>query len=190
MTETTLISPPVSARTVPCAHCGLPAPAVEGEPSFCCTGCEMVYRALHDAGLDETFYHLRDVQETASGRADETRLDELFLAEIDSPAFLAAHTTIEPYGATLGLVHASGSPVERADAVRSMEGVADLHEEEQHLGGTPWQVLSYTLGGMTYREYLTAKGDGTVRLLFWTTPDQAAWLERESVPVVESYVDR
>ncbi|MEZ4701562.1 MAG: heavy metal translocating P-type ATPase [Rhodothermales bacterium] len=108
MTETTLISPPVSARTVPCAHCGLPAPAVEGEPSFCCTGCEMVYRALHDAGLDETFYHLRDVQETASGRADETRLDELFLAEIDSPAFLAAHTRLDEAGLREGTFQLEG----------------------------------------------------------------------------------
>ena len=106
----------------------------------------------------------------------------------EARAFLAAHTTIEPYGATLGLVHASGSPVERADAVRSMEGIGNLREEEQQLGGTRWQVLSYTLGDLTYREYLTAKGDGSVRLLFWTTPDQAAWLERESLPIVESYV--
>ena len=106
----------------------------------------------------------------------------------EARAFLAAHTTIEPYGATLGLVHASGSPVERADAVCSMEGIGNLREEEQQLGGTRWQVLSYTLGDLTYREYLTAKGDGSVRLLFWTTPDQAAWLERESLPIVESYV--
>lgn len=61
----------MSQHTVPCAHCGQPAPALklnvkdpeqpqpEGQQqqqlSFCCTGCESVYHMLHGAGLD-SFY--------------------------------------------------------------------------------------------------------------------------------------
>lgn len=42
-----------------CAHCGLPAPAAEGDlPTFCCSGCRTVYSILRDAGLDR-FYGLR-----------------------------------------------------------------------------------------------------------------------------------
>ncbi|RMF86525.1 MAG: heavy metal translocating P-type ATPase, partial [Nitrospirae bacterium] len=44
----------MSTATRPCAHCGLPT-AAPGEPPFCCTGCEAVYRLLHEEGLD-TFY--------------------------------------------------------------------------------------------------------------------------------------
>lgn len=41
-----------------CAHCGQPCESSGNELSFCCTGCETVYHAIHDAGL-ERYYDLR-----------------------------------------------------------------------------------------------------------------------------------
>ncbi len=53
----------------PCAHCGLPAPAPEGDaPAFCCNGCRAVYAMMRDVGLDD-FYRLRDrLGEAPAGR--------------------------------------------------------------------------------------------------------------------------
>lgn len=51
-------------KTVPCSHCGQPAPSSAEDTSedasssglsFCCTGCESVYHMLHGAGF-ESFY--------------------------------------------------------------------------------------------------------------------------------------
>ncbi len=47
------------SQTVPCSHCGLPAePRPGSDDAFCCIGCETVYYALQDAGL-EHFYTLQ-----------------------------------------------------------------------------------------------------------------------------------
>lgn len=40
----------------PCAHCGQPT-AAQGDPAFCCSGCETVYHAIHGAGLSK-YYEL------------------------------------------------------------------------------------------------------------------------------------
>lgn len=56
----------VASGAVACAHCGAPVPAelMEGAapdgPRFCCTGCEAVYHALSEAGL-ERFYEWREL---------------------------------------------------------------------------------------------------------------------------------
>lgn len=108
----------------------------------------------------------------------------------EAQAFLAAHTTIEPFGATLGLVHAQAT-VEALAAERLADEELTLRADSlHHEGGNTWRVLAYDRGKLTYLEYLTGKEDSTVCLLFWTRSGQAAWLGRESVPIVESYMGR
>ncbi len=103
------IAPPAAdTRKVPCAHCGLPATHRGEAEAFCCTGCEMVHHALRDAGLDATFYRLRNIQETGPGRPSEARLDALFLAELDSRPFLDAHTHLEADGSRSGVFQLEG----------------------------------------------------------------------------------
>ena len=85
-------APPRPAADAPCAHCGLPVgphPVGEG-PHFCCTGCAVVYEALHEAGLDGTFYRLRGL--AREPRPARRPADDLRLAELDTDAFLAEHT--------------------------------------------------------------------------------------------------
>jgi P-type Cu2+ transporter len=82
--------------STPCAHCGLSVGRrpVGRDPWFCCTGCEIVHSSLVAAGIDDTYYRLRDVGQIDS-RPASTDLDDLVLAELDSEAFLAAHTRAE-----------------------------------------------------------------------------------------------
>ncbi|MCC6649830.1 MAG: heavy metal translocating P-type ATPase [Candidatus Eisenbacteria bacterium] len=64
----------VSAEGVLCTHCGLPVPAAlvaPEPPQFCCSGCQMAYQVLHDAGL-ERYYDMserRNLAVAATGRA-------------------------------------------------------------------------------------------------------------------------
>ena len=83
-----------------CEHCGLPVgkhPAGD-DPFFCCTGCEVVYHALHDNGLGETYYRLTDVAREREPRPASTSLDPLLLSELDSDAFAEEHTTAHDDG--------------------------------------------------------------------------------------------
>ncbi|MCA9705394.1 MAG: heavy metal translocating P-type ATPase metal-binding domain-containing protein [Myxococcales bacterium] len=90
--------------SVPCAHCGLPAPASEPGPSFCCAGCRAVHHLLHDAGLGD-YYALRSSLEVEPPQqpADEA-LDALRAryAHLDDPQVLQAHG-LAPGEATLEL---------------------------------------------------------------------------------------
>ncbi|MEM8558509.1 MAG: heavy metal translocating P-type ATPase [Bacteroidota bacterium] len=89
------------APETPCVHCGLPVGprpmlgTAEGDSlplAFCCTGCHVVYEALGAAGFGETYYRLRGVAaSTRDGRPAQS--DALQLAELDTEAFLAQHTT-------------------------------------------------------------------------------------------------
>jgi P-type Cu2+ transporter len=90
-TDRTIDRPAASA---PCAHCGLPVGRrpVGGDPWFCCTGCEIVHQSLVAAGIDDTYYRLRQVGR-AETRPAATEVDELVLAELDSDDFLTSHTT-------------------------------------------------------------------------------------------------
>ena len=67
-----------------CAHCGLPVPA--GRESYCCSGCEVVARAIADNGLEQ-FYALRERPAPAisTGRA---------YSELDDPAFQRVHVDL------------------------------------------------------------------------------------------------
>jgi Cu2+-exporting ATPase len=77
----------------PCAHCGLPAPAVDRGPSFCCPGCRSVHALLHEAGLGD-YYALRDSldAEPTQRPADEppSALQARY-AHLDDPAVAEAH---------------------------------------------------------------------------------------------------
>lgn len=74
-----------------CAHCGLPVPdAPPGEaPVFCCSGCAVVYNALHEAGYADTFYRLRQVSDAPACPAPVST-DPLGAAFLDDPSFLDA----------------------------------------------------------------------------------------------------
>ncbi|NBC18292.1 MAG: hypothetical protein GVY18_13355 [Bacteroidetes bacterium] len=66
---------------------------VGDDPYFCCSGCAVVYEALHDAGFDDTFYRLRDLTPDARDpQPAQPRVDPLHLSELDAPAFLEEHT--------------------------------------------------------------------------------------------------
>lgn len=79
-----------------CIHCGLPIPE-EGQRTgerFCCTGCQSVHAILHESGLDETYYRLRDASGKKSMRQPaKTGHQTGLLDELDSEVFLENHST-------------------------------------------------------------------------------------------------
>ena len=79
-----------------CTHCGLPVPEDrqrQGNP-FCCSGCQSVYAILHESGLDETYYRLRDASGKQSMRKPATTGHQRgLLDELDSDVFLENHST-------------------------------------------------------------------------------------------------
>lgn len=90
--------------TVPCAHCGLPAPPREDGPSFCCAGCRAVHGLLHDAGLG-SYYELRsglEVEPSLHPAADDEDGLRARYAHLDDPEVARAHG-VEPGRATLEL---------------------------------------------------------------------------------------
>ncbi len=74
------------AQTVPCSHCGLPAPPPTdaSQPTFCCQGCRGAYELIHGWGLED-YYALRDTLAPQGGLAvvQAGRYDML-----DDPAML------------------------------------------------------------------------------------------------------
>jgi len=84
----------------PCVHCGLPVGAspVGDDPFFCCSGCEVVYHALHESGLGDTYYRLSDVAQEREPVPARTSIDPLVLSELDTQAFLDEHTTLTEDG--------------------------------------------------------------------------------------------
>ena len=82
---------PHSVESVECAHCTLPVPRGLIRPDkseqFCCPGCEMVYRTIHECGLSD-YYRLRDATSDERIRPDTK---DLPFAEFDDPAFHAIY---------------------------------------------------------------------------------------------------
>ena len=86
-----------AALQIACSHCGLPVPVgrVIGDGvSFCCAGCEIVYAAIAEHGLDR-FYELRHASEGPKARAHPTARG---YAELDDPAFERVHVQRTPDG--------------------------------------------------------------------------------------------
>ena len=55
------LSPQATPATVPCVHCGAPAPAAPaGAPAFCCPGCRAAYALVTGLGLD-SYYRKRTI---------------------------------------------------------------------------------------------------------------------------------
>lgn len=83
-----------SSRPTTCRHCGLPLPARSTSP-FCCSGCHAVYEAIKSAGLDDTYYSLRDLSPFAKGKpakqSEATNLSRQLLA---SDRFIDESTTV------------------------------------------------------------------------------------------------
>jgi len=81
----------------PCEHCGLPVGRrpIGEDPYFCCSGCQIVYEALHSAGLGETFYGLQGIAAIRDQTAPAgTSVDALLLSELETDAFLREHTKV------------------------------------------------------------------------------------------------
>ncbi|HHQ48188.1 MAG TPA: heavy metal translocating P-type ATPase [Acidobacteria bacterium] len=80
-------TPPSGPGEVSCSHCGLPVPADLVEPGaelqFCCNGCRLAYRVIHDAGLDG-YYGLR---ERFEGSAEPAHATGRAYHEFDDPSF-------------------------------------------------------------------------------------------------------
>lgn len=83
-------APSTVLPTSACSHCDLPVPAGRRRPDqslqFCCSGCEMVYHAIHENGLD-AYYQFRDnTPETPPDSIDSD------FVEFDDPHFVDHHT--------------------------------------------------------------------------------------------------
>ncbi len=77
-----LLEPPQTLVRAACAHCGLecpPAPPTD-TPSFCCSGCETVYRLLDEQGLTD-YYRF------AEGAKEPARVSGRSYAEFDADSF-------------------------------------------------------------------------------------------------------
>jgi len=72
-----------------CLHCSLPVPAGR-RSAFCCAGCEVVYGAIAQHGLDQ-FYALREAPAPARTTAHH-------YTELDDPAFQRLHVRTGPDG--------------------------------------------------------------------------------------------
>ncbi|MEM9702990.1 MAG: heavy metal translocating P-type ATPase metal-binding domain-containing protein, partial [Planctomycetota bacterium] len=87
-----LAPPPVqtdqaaTACSVPCVHCGQPAPSSGPGPAFCCSGCRGAYALIHEWELED-YYALRDQfggRGTRPDRGAGSASDRF--AELDEPA--------------------------------------------------------------------------------------------------------
>ena len=93
----------------PCAHCTLPVGShpIGENPWFCCTGCALVYQSLQSAGLNATYYSLRDlIPEYRASKPARVDVNEIQLAELDTEGFLnehAKHITEDSYSIELFL---------------------------------------------------------------------------------------
>lgn len=97
--------------SIPCAHCGLPAPCPSDSkslgdsknggdseiPAFCCSGCEGAYKLIHGWGLED-YYALRDSLAPGSG---ESVLTSDRYAELDDFSLLGASAPRDAGGGLL-----------------------------------------------------------------------------------------
>jgi P-type Cu2+ transporter len=146
-----------------CKHCELPVgshPVVSDGMAFCCTSCSLVYAALAGAGMDGTYYRLRDMSSDRRSTPARTDADGLELAELDSETFLTENTR-----------EADGG-----------ERTVELFLDGVHCAACVWLVerLPYEMEGITEarldlpRARLTLRfAPGAVRL-----SDAARWLAR------------
>lgn len=75
---------------LPCAHCGLPTPATDGDDPanvFCCNGCRQAYQLIHGWGLDD-YYAIRDRTGGASASIGGSTVS--LYESFDDEAFLGA----------------------------------------------------------------------------------------------------
>ncbi|MCB9712338.1 MAG: cadmium-translocating P-type ATPase [Myxococcales bacterium] len=141
------------SQTVPCVHCGLPAPARDdGAPSFCCAGCRTVHGLLHDAGLGD-YYDLRSSLEAPpSGHPAAPAGQELHAryAHLDDPELARVHG-MAPGRATLELagLHCAACVWVLERLPRLLPGVSsarvDYGRGRIHLQWDPEQVSLSTL---------------------------------------------
>ena len=85
-------------EAAPCTHCGLPVgpyPVLTPTAAFCCSGCNLVYDALQDAGYSDTYYRIKQRIPTYKN-ATPARVEpaSIALSELDTPSFLEEHARL------------------------------------------------------------------------------------------------
>lgn len=91
----------------PCAHCGLPAPRrADDAPAFCCVGCQAVYHAIHEGGL-QNFYEFRGLGARGEAPRGVDRSAESF-AYLDDPVFVESQSEAMPDGTRRVQLHLEG----------------------------------------------------------------------------------
>ncbi|MBN8550618.1 MAG: heavy metal translocating P-type ATPase, partial [Deltaproteobacteria bacterium] len=83
---------PGAAVPASCLHCG--SPCRNAESSYCCAGCEFVYRTINSLGLSG-FYRLRESGEKA--RASEIKPEKKF-EYLDEPTVIASMVSSDTHG--------------------------------------------------------------------------------------------
>ncbi len=81
-------TPAAVSGTAVCAHCGLRTDPALPPPAFCCSGCRVVYEALHDAGL-KAYYQKREALPSPAASSDKARSE---FAHFDDPEFSNLYT--------------------------------------------------------------------------------------------------
>ncbi|HMP80084.1 MAG TPA: heavy metal translocating P-type ATPase [Pirellulaceae bacterium] len=86
----------VFRATASCAHCGADTPRTDRsescEPEFCCSGCEVAWRIIHEHGLS-AFYDM-----TRQGAKPESAAGQVRFVQFDDPEFLAEFAHCLPGG--------------------------------------------------------------------------------------------
>ncbi|MBH24645.1 MAG: copper-translocating P-type ATPase [Myxococcales bacterium] len=112
-----------------CLHCGLPVepPPPDGAPAFCCVGCEAVYTALHEEGLD-AFYDLKRLSSEPQGGLPQASAEN-GLGVLDTDDFLNEHSMLMEDGSRcidlyLDGVHCAGCVWLVEQLPGAMEGIS------------------------------------------------------------------
>lgn len=106
-----------------------------------------------------------------------------------------AHTIVEPYCSTLGLIYPGKSVQEIVPVIlnelKSRHAINVL-SNEQLIGLNNFTKISYETKhadlriGIKYLEYICPAGSHTLRIVFWTTEAGDTWLEEEAQAIVSS----
>lgn len=141
-------------RPPACRHCGAPlADAAAAASGFCCAGCAVVYRLIHEQGL-EGFYRIKD--------------------PVTVPADAAV---LEPRD--YGWLEQAGREAEARAAARGKGPEIELDVQGISCAGCVWLIERLTAAQAGTREIVTDAARGSLRLR-WTPGvfEPAAWARR------------
>ena len=126
--------------------------------------------------------------------------DKTFIKSIDAnktgkTLIYCAHTTIEPYCSTLGLIYNDNHLTQIIKDVEEnfkKQRAENLTTTNELIGTNSFAKLSYELPDSELRikrryiEYYSLQGKNTLRIIFWTTETREGWLESEAKGIIET----